>query len=648
MEYRSIRIGQIGNSKPVDFAVRELRKYLIQMEPKLLVDILQVQKVEPAFRDIIWVGCDALLARNVPAVENPALDDGIAISVHNNNGYITGSNERSVLIAAYRFLRELGCAWVRPGSEGERIPDHLPENIQVTLSEAADYRYRGVCMEGACSGENVMDMIDYLPKVGMNAYYIQFLVPYPFLNCWYTHENNPNLPAKPISREEAAAMTSAFEWELQRRGIAIQRYGHGWTCEPFGLEASYDTSREYPVSEEYRSCLAEIDGRRELKENFPLVNNLCYSRKQARDKMTDAAVQYCQENPQVDIVHFWLADGSNCHCECAECSQKRPADWYIMMLNELDEKLTAQGLDTKVVFLIYVDLLWEPLEEKIKNPDRFILMFAPISRVYGQSYDDFLTYDGELPPYVRNKLEMPKSLAENLQRLRCWQQGFDGDSFDFDYHLMWIHIGDPGYEKNAWNIHQDMKALEKIGLNGMVSCQLTRCFFPSALPFITMANTLWDRNCDFDREAQKYYADAFGKDGKLVRRYLQQISELMLLYEGPNFGDRAKAGGPYCRDYQALYGAVESFQPVITRNLSGPEVFREEWKMLRFHGAYVTQLGKTLELLQSGRKEKAKAAAELLLDLIGRKEPELQKFYDGFHVPYVWKNRLNRLGLELS
>ena len=53
-----------------------------------------------------------------------------------------------------------------------------------------------------------------------------------------------------------------------------------------------------------------------------------------------------------------------------------------MLLNEIDERLTALGLDTRLAFLIYFELLWPPVTQHLKNPDRFILMFAPITRTY--------------------------------------------------------------------------------------------------------------------------------------------------------------------------------------------------------------------------------------------------------------------------
>ncbi len=55
--------------------------------------------------------------------------------------------------------------------------------------------------------------------------------------------------------------------------------------------------------------------------------------------MTDAVVAYAQQHPEVDLLHFWLADGANNQCECEQCAPTRPSDFYIMMLNDIDRAL---------------------------------------------------------------------------------------------------------------------------------------------------------------------------------------------------------------------------------------------------------------------------------------------------------------------
>ena len=525
----TLRICQISDHPTVDFAVKEAVRLLSRMDPDLEITVNKAS-YSKGIKDVIWIGVN-------PAFRTPCenLSDTVKIEVNGLSGIITGSNFRSVLIAVYRFLRELGCRFTRPGKNGEKIPRKDLRNMTVSVLETASYRHRGVCIEGADSYENIRDMIDFLPKVGMNEYFIQFMIPTEFFARWYEHRNSTVLRSEwgpdDDPRKLASKMTSDLEVEIKKRSLIYHKVGHGWTCEPFGISGDGWSFVSSPLNVQQKSVLAEVNGKRELWGGIPLNTNLCYSNDLVRKTVTDAITDYAANNPQIDIIHFWLADGSNNHCECPNCVKRRPADWYVKMLNELDEKMTAANLKTKIVFLIYVDLLWSPESEKIKNKDRFILMFAPITRKYGQSYGDCMDFRGKLPGYVRNKLKMPHSLEENVAHLKEWQKQFDGDSFAFDYHLMWAHVGDLGYEKCARNLFDDMKDLRKLGLCGMVSCQIQRCFFPTALPFISMAAALWNEKADFDSVANDYYRSEYGPQGQLVREAMQTLSSGCRLYE---------------------------------------------------------------------------------------------------------------------
>ncbi|MGH2311199.1 DUF4838 domain-containing protein, partial [Enterococcus faecalis] len=84
-----------------------------------------------------------------------------------------------------------------------------------------------------------------------------------------------------------------------------------------------------------------------------------------------------------------------------------------------------------------------PQKEKIKNPDRFTMMFARITRTFEKSYAD-VDYDRGIPipnQYIRNKIILPNSLEENLSYLFSWQKCFSGDSFVYDYPLGRAHYG---------------------------------------------------------------------------------------------------------------------------------------------------------------------------------------------------------------
>jgi hypothetical protein len=427
-----IIIARIGEDKTVGFASDEFARYLKIMDASLLIDERVYDTYNALCDDVIWVGqCGPV---------NPSCDDEILIDIKDGAGLISGSNPRSVLIAVYRALYELGCRFTSP--EDTYIPktELIHDLFNISVNETASYRHRSVCIEGAVSYMHVLNMIDWLPKAGMDGYYVQFRIPFTFFDRFYSSHGMT------LDEDGVTHMYRRLVEEITKRGLMYHATGHGWTCEPFGIKGSGWSQNNQQLTPEITQYLAEVNGKRELWGGVALNTNLCYSRSEVRAVIASAITDYCRLNPAIDYLHFWLADGSNNHCECENCRDIKPSDFYIMMLNEIDAALSDAGIDTKIVFLIYVDLLWEPDFARIKNPDRFVLMFAPITRTYTTAFcgspDDKAP---KLAPYVRNKLKMPRTVDENIARLKKWQEQFDGDSFDFDYHLMWDHINDPGY-----------------------------------------------------------------------------------------------------------------------------------------------------------------------------------------------------------
>ena len=151
----------------------------------------------------LWLGLFSDFPEHAPAAASGhPFDDQIFVQTGTNGGIIAGANSRSVLLAAYRFLTELGFRWVRPGKDGEVIPKLGKRARSVELSETPSYRHRGLCIEGAVSYEHVRDIVDWLPKVGMSAYFIQFREAYNFFQRWYEHESNPYLCRSPVAGRE--------------------------------------------------------------------------------------------------------------------------------------------------------------------------------------------------------------------------------------------------------------------------------------------------------------------------------------------------------------------------------------------------------------------------------------------------------------
>ena len=528
---RTIIIARIGNHRTIKFAADELRRYLKLMDGEIIVDVRLYDEYEEGHPNFLWVGMSDTFEEKIPAVEDKNLDDAILIDVHDFCGVITANNIRSVLVSAYRFLRELGVKFVHQGPEGEIIPKYPLDTCDVHVCEAANSRYRGVCLEGAVAYEHIYNMIDWLPKVGFNSYELQFMTPMVFLNRWNEHTYNASIAEEPMSRYEAAAVQRKVEEDIAERSLMYFAVGHSWTSEAVGVPSNgWDRVDPETVPEEARKLFALISGNRTLFKNIPASTQLCYSNPKAIEILSKTIADYAEKHPEADYVDVFLADSSNNFCECENCRKLRPSDWYVEMLNRTDEILTERGVKTKIGMCAYNELLWAPLEKKIKNPSRFFVFYAPITRPYTVSYDEMDMNDlGEEPPYELNKLKRPSEMRPLVKLLDLWQKQNPGLEWGvFDYHMWFTNmICDPGRFAVAKMVSRDIKAFPKLGLKGLVSCQIQRVGFPTNLTMRTMAETLWDGSVAFDTVCKDHLSDEFGAEYAVAREYLEGVSDMI-------------------------------------------------------------------------------------------------------------------------
>lgn len=619
----------IGNGQTIRYAARELAKYLTLITEQDVFQIVEKERYESHLEGI-WLGVDEAIGVTFD-VADKVLDDAIIIEITKGQGFITGTNERSVLIGVYRFLTELGCRWVRPCRDGEILVHKALDEMTVSLKEIASLRHRGVVIEGANTYQNVIDMIEWMPKLGYNSYFIQFMHAYSFFKQWYAHTENPLKPKEFFDDEMAMEFTEEITKELKKRGLIFHAVGHGWTCESVGVVGRGWDAETPAITQEQRECLAMINGKREFYGNVPLNTNLCYSSPKVQEWFTDCIVKYAQTHKQTDMIHVWVADAFNNHCECEQCKTLTPTDWYVQILNLLDEKLTAEGLDNKIVFLLYFELLWTPIQERLHHPERFLMMFAPISRTFTKSFEDVEETDEVLKPFELNKIKLPNTVSNYLKLLEKWQECFNGDSFDFDYHLGRSHYGDAGYYEIARIISKDIKNLKRLGLNGLLSCQQQRTFFPTALPSYVMGKTLWNAELDFEEIAQDYFRSAFGEGWEACKAYLMKISEIFDM-------DYWHLGGggineAYSKKVLEAIEVVEAFKEVANahQNHSHPTE-KLSWKYIAYHLEYTTLFAKALSAKAAGEEALANTYWSAFAQYLNENEDELQPALDVFRI----------------
>ena len=595
-----MNIRVLSNDSTSLFALEELKKYFFLFGVKDLEDF-----------ELTLGFCD----------KQDAVIDAVEIDVGKNGGYIKGSNPRSLLFGVYRYVEALGVRFVRHGENGEIIPRNIdPREKEVKISHTATQKYRGVCLEGAESLENVLENIDWAAKMGYNVYFIQYVNPYEFFDRWYSHErfHNPRLKNERFTPGHAVYFKSRVAYEIKKRGLVFHDVGHGWTCAPLGL---IENESPMNATEENRQLMAIVGGKRGNRSMAQSIQ-LCYSNPEARRKMTDYCVSYVEEHPEVDAVHFWLADGERNHCECENCIKKRPTDWYIDILNELDEKLSVKGLDTKIVYCAYLDLLWKPVESKFNNPDRFILMIGPIGRDYVKSYGEV----GELPDeplYQRNKMVNPTDIESNVAHLLRIKETCNTEAFTFEYYY-WRggndHYTDFGGERMAKVISKDIRNFDKVGLCGLVTCQTQRCFLHTGLGQYVMAKTLWDSNADFDAVSNEYYTAAYGNLCGQISNFFKKLSSF----------DR----NPSVAEFEKIKETAKDELEFIKSNSNTVDELDFPRSASVFYLEFYCEL---LELLCDAEIETALRGYDAalpnwieLFELIRRRESQVQRVFDVF------------------
>ena len=590
----------------LSFAAEELERYLSRMLPE-----------------------EGALTVHLAAGEENDAPESFAVAMAEGGGTITGSCPRAVLLGVYDYLRRLGCRFLGPGERWEIVPAVGKEKLAADYERRASFRHRGVCIEGADSRENILECIDWLPKAGYNSFFLQFKSPYAFLKRWYHHERNPLRAAEVYTPADAERDMAVLEAAVKKRGLLLHKAGHGWTGEVLGFASLSWDAEGRPLAEERRPLAAQVDGRRGLWQGVPANTNLCFANRQAAEDFAALVVDYARENPAVDCLHVWLADTFNNVCACEECEKTTLSDQYVAVLNEIDRRLRLEGLGTRIVFLLYQELLWPPVRERLANPDRFVLMFAPISRTFEASYD-LEGPEKPIPPYVRNRITLPTDLGENLAFLRGWQKLFQGDSFVYDYPLGRAHYGDLGYVHMARVIGADVKKLRRMGLDGYISCQELRAALPNALPNYVMGYTLFDESADTEALIDEYFQAAYGGGAEKVKAYLSRLSAL----SSPDYlnGKGPRTNPDMARRMAELQGACRAFAPVLEAH-SGPC-----WRTLAYHRDYALRLARSLELLALGDEEGAGEAWRALRTFICENEPDFQPFLDVYRVLEVTAN----------
>ena len=627
-----LTIHKLTAASAIDFAAEELRRYLRMMMPEgghTAID------TDGAAAGGFRLGLLSDFGLPDGDVADAHMDEILYADCTEAGGIIAGNNPRAVLLAVYEYLRGEGCRWLFPGVNGEYIPDRA-SLVPVSFRHKPSCRYRAFANAAATTQEATLSMIDFLPKIGMNTFMFEFRIPTHYTDSQYNHlHNQKNRPPEPVTPRQILAWKRSAESEIDRRGLLFHDVGHGFCVDAFGIDSSLSwyESDESHIPEEMRQYLAEVGGHRGFFRGVPINTNFCMSNPVARGLVAKCVADYAENHENVDLLHVWLADGINNHCECDECRKKIPTDWYIDMLNDIDAELTARGLSTRIVFLAYVDIVWAPEVSVIKNQDRFVFMLAPFTR----KYYDSIPKEGTLvsnPPYERNKIYLPKTLAEYIAFYKDWRRMFGGPAFTFDYHFCWTEFRDYSKLRAARVIYDEAHLYKSVGIDGIVEDGDLRPFLPNGLQLYTLGRTLFNLDTPYEEIEADYLSHFYGKDHELFRAFFVRVGEV---FDWKYFSELGSENMKVNKFYsptvaKKLASAAPLFEEgrALVREHFNSEV-RVQTVAARLLSHYIDLLEGTAAIMAKkamGEDAEATRLYELFKEEFGRRDCEIEPYFN--------------------
>jgi hypothetical protein len=413
--------------------------------------------------------------------------------------------------------------------------------------------------------------------------------------------------------------------------------GHGWCAEPFGLtmEDYYKKDLKYP--EEMQQYVALTDGQRGLFKGRQRIydTNICMSNKKAREIANRAVVDYAEKHRNVDFLHVWLADCFNNHCECENCQKKLPSDWYVMMMNELDEMLTEKKLNTRIVFICYVDTSWPPIVEKLDNPRRFSLLVAPISRDYTVPVREDIS-DVTYPAYKRNDNELFKDVNQYVKVGVDWQKQCNVTAMLYEYHFYVFQYFDPSTLDFSKLVYQDIVNYKKHGLNGLINDCSQRPFWPNGFAFFLYGQVQFDTSLKFEDLLEDYFSHAYGEDWRTVVELFEKLGDAVdVKYMEGERRAHPKLSSRYnpavAEEIRRVPAIVAEYKEFLESHRANP--YRAQtvmFKLLRYYMDFCVELAKCLIPKCLGAGPEAAELFEAFLAEIGPRECEIQTCFDQY------------------
>jgi hypothetical protein len=167
-----------------------------------------------------------------------------------------------------------------------------------------------------------------------------------------------------------------------------------------------------------------------------------------------------------------------------------------------------------------------------------------------------------------------------------------------------------------------------MGLDGMVSCQSFRVFYPSGLAMAALAEALWDPDVPWEEMRRCYLEAAYGKDAGWAGAYLETIETYL------DTGDPHWRTLPLSNADEAKLDACAAFldaslsEAEARREAVGDRTRRRSLDLLVHHITFLQHMVAAYRARLAGETNKADEAFDDAAEHLRRTEPEYSTYID--------------------
>lgn len=377
---------------------------------------------------------------------------------------VRACTERGLLHGVYALLKELGCNFLFPGRQRERIPEHgsWPRFDRIAIRREPWLEYRGLCLYNTVkkTEQKTLDALDWMAKNGFN-----------FLMSSIHREDDTGCGeyGHAILWDEIGKKMMP---ELKKRGIVLDMSEHS-TNYYFPSEKLFEQHPEW---------FALVNGKR-------APGQICYSNPNAVEAYGNALADFARENGGFEFMGIWPLDGGG-YCECEKCSDPQT----IFKANvKIAAKIRKVRPELTVEHLAYTPQSFARPKEKM--PDNMCVLVCS----------------------VRDKIAYEWVLASKEA----------GGAFYFDYMTADHYRYRANVVMNPIYCREMVNMLAGYGFRGAVSLYLpVDCWFQASLNLWYLSELYYDPMQPLQKLHRKLALQLFGKEvleeGGLV---LKEIGE---------------------------------------------------------------------------------------------------------------------------